>query len=358
MKYLIFNILFLVFGLLAASAQNSVTIDQEIRSLGEVPWQQPKTVTFELKNTSTSSWRLTDVHASCGCTQVIWPREDIKPEETATLQVIFDARQLGSFQKEIEVYTSASAEPIYLTLQGRVVTTVTDYEDSFPIDLGSVRLNNNVVAFDDVNRGEKPEVILQVVNTSRESYKPELMHLPSYLSARYIPELLAGGRVGRIHLTLDSEKLKNYGLTETTIYLARHLGDKVGTENEIDVSAVLLPSFAHLSAAELATAPQLSLSQDSLDFSALAGKKKLTQTLLIQNSGQSPLEISNMQVQGKGVAISLSSRTIAPGKSAKLKVTIQHASLQQMKNDPHILLITNDPAQPKKTINIYGASRK
>ena len=65
-----------------------------------------------------------------------------------------------------------------------------------------------------------------------------------------------------------------------------------------------------------------------------------------------------MQVQGKGVAISLSSRTIVPGKSAKLKVTIQHASLQQMKNDPHILLITNDPAQPKKTIYIYGASRK
>ena len=202
---------------------------------------------------------------------------------------------LGSFQKEIEIYTSATKEPIYLTLQGRVVTSVTDYTDNFPIDLGTVRLNTNVIEFDDVNRGERPEAILQVVNNSRESYRPELMHLPSYLSARYVPERLAGGRVGRIHLTLNSEKLKNYGLTETTIYLSRTIGDKVGPDNEISVSAVLLPSFARLNADELASAPVLQLSEDSLDFSDLGNRKKLTHSILIRNTGLRELKVSSVQ---------------------------------------------------------------
>ena len=332
-------------------AQPVLTVEREIVNMGEVQWQQPKTATFQLKNSGSAPWHLTDVHASCGCTQVSWPREDVAPGETATLQVTFDAKLLGSFQKEIEVYTSASQEPTYLTLQGRVVTELTGDTDNFPIDLGNVRLSTNVIEFDDVNRGDHPEAILQVVNNSRESYKPQLMHLPSFLTARYVPEQLAGGRVGRIHLTLNSERLKDYGLTETTVYLARKLGDKVSSDNEISVSAVLLPSFAGLSAADLAAAPVMQLSQDSLDFTDIGTKKKLTKTILVQNTGLSDLKVSKLQVYGRNLGISLSNRVIQPGKTAKLKVTLQRDLIRKMKHQPRILLITNDPKYPKCVIN-------
>lgn len=346
------NLLFLVLPL-SAWAQPAITAEREIVNLGEVAWQQPKNASFELKNSGTEAWHLTAVHASCGCTQVTWSKEDVPPGGSTRIEVTFDAKMLGSFQKEIEVYTSASAEPTYLTLQGRVVTTLTDYTDNFPIDLGNVRLNTNVIEFDDVNRGDHPEAILQVVNNSRESYKPELMHLPSYLSARYVPELLAGGRIGRIHLILNSEKLKDYGLTETTIYLARKLGDKVSADNEINVSAVLLPSFAKLSASALAAAPKMQLSQDSIDFSDIGKKKKLTKTILVQNTGLSDLQVSNVQVYGRSLTLSLSDRVIQPGKTAKLKVTLQQDLLRKMKHQPRILLITNDPAHPKTVINCH-----
>lgn len=320
--------------------------------MGEVAWQQSKSATFELKNSGITPWHLTEVHSSCGCTQVTWPREDVAPGQTARIDVTFDAKLLGSFQKEIEVYTSASSGPIYLTLQGRVVTTVTDFTDDFPIDLGNVRLNTNVVEFNDVNRGEHPEIILQVVNNSRESYKPELMHLPSFLSARYVPERLAGGRVGRIHLTLNSERLKDYGLTETTVYLARKMGDRVGTDNEINVSAFLLPSFAKLSDKELAVAPTMKLSQDSLDFSDIGSKNKLTKTILVQNTGLTDLKVSNVQLHGRGLSLSLSDRIIRPSKTAKLKVTLQQGILSQMTQQPRILFITNDPTHPKTVIDV------
>ena len=324
----------------------------EIVNLGEVAWQQPKTATFELKNSGRVPWRITEVHSSCGCTQVSWPRESVEPDKVATVKVTYDAQLLGSFQKEIEIYTTATKEPTYLTIQGRVVKTVTDFTDDFPIDLGNVRLNTNVIAFNDVIRGEHPEAILQVVNNSRESYKPELMHLPSFLTARYVPELLAGGRVGRIHLTLNSERLNDYGLTESTIYLARKMGDRVGPGNEISVSAILLPSFSKMSESERATAPVIQMSQDTLDFKDSSSKKKLTQTIYVQNTGLSNLQISNVQIHGSGLALSLSDRIIRPSKTAKLKVTLQPELLGKNEQLPHILLITNDPKQPKVVIHI------
>lgn len=333
-------------------AQAPLYVEDEVINVGEVHYQQPKTATFHITNRGSEPLLIRDVHASCGCTKVVWPDSPVAPGGKADIAVTYDAGMMGTFQKELEVYTSASEAPLYLTLQGRVVDTFSaDGHHDFPIDLGSVRLSSNVVEFDDVNSGEAPEVTLQVLNTAKSPYKPELMHLPPYLTARYVPERLAGGRVGRIVLRLDSEKLKSHGLTQTTVYLARRMGDKVGSDNEIAVSALLLPPFAHLTAQQMQTAPHIQLSADTLDFRAMAGKKKLTHTLTVSNTGQRPLTISRLQVYGKALSVSLSHRVIQPGQQARLKITATAAYLSKQKHTPRVLIICDDPQQPKTILH-------
>jgi P pilus assembly chaperone PapD len=345
----------LVAASLGASAQPQLTVTRELQNVGDVMFQQPKSISFEIKNSGNEALVLKAVNMPCGCLQASWPQEAIHPGKTAKIELLFDAALLGTFQKEVEIYSNASDEPTYLTVLGRVVREAveTNYDD-FPIDLGNIRLSTNNVEFNDIYNGQQAEATLQVVNMSKQSYKPELMHLPPYLTARYLPEKLAGGRVGRIVLTLNSSKLKSYGLTETTIYLSRKLGDRVSPQNEINVSAVLLPSFAHLTAQEKAKAPQLQLSADSLDFGSLGTKRKAKQTILVTNTGQSRLTISSVQVQGRALNVSLSKRTIEPGKSAKLTVTVLTEQLRKAKTAPRILIIANDPKRPKVTLQVQG----
>ena len=338
-----------------AWAQPRMETDQDVVNVGEVVFQQPRTVTFQMKNTGTEPLNIKTVHPSCGCTMVEWTRTPIAPGETGHIKAIYDALTLGSFQKELEVYTNASDEPVYLAMQGRVVSTVTDYDGSFPIDLGVVRLNTNEIEFDDVNRGDHPVAQLVLVNTSRSSYTPQLMHLPPYLTAKYMPERLAGGRVGRILLTLDTELLKNFGLTQTSIYLARKMGDRISADNEIAVSAVLLPDFSHLTATDIESAPHMVLSADSIDMGSIGTKSKLTQTITVTNDGQRPLEVSRLQVYGKALGVSLSDRTIQPGRSAKLKVTVHAKYLASSKSRPRVLLISNDPERPKTVIHVRAS---
>ena len=338
--------------ILPLASQPRMVFDNDIMNMGEVMFRHPRAISFNVRNAGSQPLTITAVNPSCGCTKVTWPQTPIQPNESAQITAEYDARLLGTFQKELEVYSNASDEPVYLTLQGRVVTTMTDYSGSFPYDLGNVKLSASEVEFDDVNLGDRPMAELQVVNASRSVYTPQLMHLPPYLEARYIPEQLAGGRVGRIQLTLNSDMLKSYGLTQTSVYLARQPGDKVSNDNEISISAVLLPAFNHLTATEMANAPHMVLSEDSLNIGSMNGKKKVSRTIVILNTGQSPLVVSSLQVYGKALGVSLNDRTIAPGKSAKLKITAYHQYVAKTKIAPRILLITNDPQRPKHTIRV------
>jgi hypothetical protein len=339
-------------GNCVALAQPRFVPDQEIMKLGEVQFQTPRNITFGFANKGNRSLKIKEVKPSCGCTTVKFPTDDIKAGEHGQIVATYDAGMLGTFYKELAVYTNYREEPFYLTMQGTVVTDVQDWSGEYPINLGNVSLLSNYIEFDNVNKGDRPVAELHLVNTEHTAFKPELMHLPPYLTAQAVPENIPAGKPGIIYLTLDSEKLADYGLTQTNIYLARYLGDKVSETNEILVSAVLLPDFSNLTQTQLDNAPMMELSSTQLDMGQMGAKKKLTETVMVTNTGKSALEIKKVQVFNKALTVSLSNRTLAPGKSAKLKISAVASYMKQAKSRPRVLLISDDPRNPLQTINV------
>ncbi len=351
MKHLNLIILFLLLSS-AVCSQPRFVPDTEIMKVGEVMFQCPKTVNFGFVNKGNEPLILRHVDAACGCLAVEYPQDSIAAGERAQIRVVYDAGILGTFYKDVEVLTNASEKPVYLALQGCVVTDVKDFSGDYPIDLGNVRMKSNYVEFDNVNKGEHPVAELQLVNTERTVFHPELMHLPPFLTAQYLPESIPAGREGVIRLTLNSEELPMLGLNQTRIYLARYLGDKIGEANEILVSAVLLPDFSQLTEADQVQAPRLELSEHNLDMGSLGDKPKKTAVLTLHNAGRRPLHVHQVQVFNKAVSVSLGNRTIKPGKTTKLKITVTAQDLRTAKTRPRVLLITDDPAHAKEVINI------
>lgn len=351
MKHLNLIILCLLLPL-AVCSQPRFVPDTEIMKVGEVMFQRPKTVTFGFVNKGSEPLILRQVNPACGCLAVEYPRDSIAAGERAQIRVVYDAGILGTFYKDVEILTNASEKPVYLALQGCVVTDVKDFSGEYPIDLGNVRMKTNYLEFDNVNKGDHPVAELQLVNTERTVFHPELMHLPPFLTAQYVPESIPAGQEGIIRLTLNSEELPMLGLNQTSIYLARYMGDKIGEANEIIVSAVLLPGFSQLTEAQQAQAPRLELSEHNLDMGSLGDKPKKTAVLTLHNAGQSPLHVHQVQVFNKAVSVSLGNRTLKPGKTTKLKITVTAQDLRSAKTRPRVLLITDDPAHAKEVINI------
>lgn len=328
-------------------AQPSVVFDAPKHDMGSILWNNPAIARFTIKNSGDKPLAIENIEASCGCTVAKWDKKNIAPGTSSEISVSYNAEMLGHFTKQVAVYTNASKRPTYLTIYGNVVAQLPDYIGEYKRKIGDIKLNTEDIEFDDVNIGDTPVKTIEIFNEGTKTYKPELMHLPKYLSAKAIPETLLPNRSGKIQVTLNSRMLNNMGLTHTSVYLSRFPGDKVDEENEIGVSAVILPEAAQLSEAQLSQAPCISLSSDTLVLEGINEKNKASGTLTITNSGKSTLQIRSLQVFASALNVGVS-RKIAPGKQTKLKITVLRKFLKQnSRNRLKVLMITNDPQQPK-----------
>ena len=338
--------------LLASAVSNAQKISspETVIDCGQVLYQKPITVTFTIQNHTTRSVTIKNVETSCGCTTALASKRHIAANKEITIKATYDAKQLGHFQKEVWVYDN-DGKPLTLTMKGVVVANIKDYSSTYPYLIGQIRADRNEIEFDNVNKGTAPTQTIHILNTSGETVNPVIMHLPDYLRAQISPAQLAPDQSGEVTFTLISEKLPRMGLSQNTIYLGKYAGDKVAPTKEIGVSSILLPSFDNNTTT--AGSPRLKLSATSIDSSNMSGKaEKKKGEITITNTGNSTLDISSIQMFTTGMQVSLGKTVIAPSESTKLKVQINETELLQINKRPRILMITNDPSNPKVIINI------
>ena len=94
------------------------------------------------------------------------------------------------------------------------------------------------------------------------------------------------------------------------------------------------------------------ISSTVLDLGEFGGKKKKKGTIVIENLGRTDLEITSLQMFTDGLTVELSDTVIQPGNSAKLRVTADKKAMKGVKRQPRILMITNDPRNPKVVVDV------
>lgn len=343
---------FCLFGLLPLNAQK-VQIDHPVVNVGKTGFEMPVTATFELKNKGSRHLSIVDVKTDCGCTKADYPQKSIGGGDKFTISMTYDARQLGHFTKQAAVWFSNSEKPLWLTMKGVVVTEMTDHSKNYPFAFGDLLADMNNVEFDDVKQGEHPEVEIRVLNNGSSVMTPNIQHLPPYLTSMATPETLAPGRAGKVTLMLNTDHLHDYGLTQTTVYLAEQLGNRVSADSELPVSVVLLPNTTLFSGSNKQYAPCMELSADSLTLGVVNGKKRKSEVITITNTGRTALNISSLQMFTKGLKVTLDKRELQPHESAKLKITMSDRNqLLKARQKPRVLMITNDPDHSKVVIKV------
>ena len=337
---------------LPASAQK-ITTQHEVVDCGQVVFNKPVTAEFMLKNDGHKPLVINNVLKSCGCTEVDYPKTGIAAGESFVIKAVYDAKQMGTFTKQVCLYTNADEEPFILSMRGKVVGSVVDFAGPYDEMLGAIKSDAQEVEFDDVNRGDRPVQRIHIFNPTDEVLEPVVMHLPDYLHAFVSPSKVAPRHSAEISFVLDSKKLRDLGLNQTSIYLGERPGDKIAPEKEIVVSAVLLPGFENMTPTKKALAPKIEMSATDLNLGSFKGKKKLKGEILITNKGKSELDIRSMQMFTMGLQVNLKKSKIQPGETVKMKVTAVAADLKKSRvRHPRILMITNDPDHAKVVVKI------
>ncbi|MBR6539043.1 MAG: DUF1573 domain-containing protein [Bacteroides sp.] len=335
-----------------AHSQAKLQIDNETFDMGEVEWNHPATARFNVINTGDKPLVISEIIPDCACSVAQWTMQPIAPGEKGMIEVAFDAKALGSFHKSVAVMSNAE-ELRYLYFRGKVVEKLKDFSKTHPYVIDGLRIDKQEFVFPDATKGEHPTIELSIVNQSNKPYEPVIMHLPIYVSMEVTPQLIEHGERSTIKLTLDTEQMSNVGLSASTVYLSRFAGDKVGEENALPLKAILLPDFSTLTEKEKANAPKLKVDVKKSNISqTLATKGSAKCNITLTNVGASALKIISVQVLGNGATVNLKKNTLQPNKSTRLQVTLHKNKLSDNNEAIGLLLITNDPKQPKTEINI------
>lgn len=333
--------------------QAQVRFSTEEYDYGIIPYGTPETAVITVTNTGNSPLVINKVYTSCGCTVADWDKHQIAPGKEGTIKVEYDAMLMGHFYKEITVYCNAEPHIFNIALVGEVSNTKVDYTKSHPYRMGDVLLDTGELLFDDIRLGHKYSREISVVNMSEEPYEPSIMLLPSYMSIECEPEVLKHRQMGKITVTLDGDKMRavGVGLVETSVYLSRFPGDKICDETNIPVSAFVLPEAPAYTEDELKNAPDFFITATDWNVDTNSRKKRYSKTVEIGNSGKSNLVIEQLQVSGRMISVSLSSKVIKPGTMARLKIKVnpKHAGRNKV---GRVYIITNDPNRPKEVITV------
>jgi len=95
---------------------------------------------FVFTNKGKSPLILTDVKSSCGCTVPDWPQEPIMPGKKGKIKVKYDTNSIGTFNKQITVFSNAENSSIVLRIKGKVedapneTVPVKDVKGAVPIN--------------------------------------------------------------------------------------------------------------------------------------------------------------------------------------------------------------------------------
>lgn len=348
----LFLFLLLVFTVSISKAQPIAIFNRTQADLGTILWKNPTTTSFTVTNRGNQPLLIQHVETDCGCTAAEWPTEPIAAGESTTITATYDAAMLGRFHKSISVYTNIDDLPIYLDITGSVSNQLTDYSKIYPYQIGNICLAKNFIDFGDIHKGGIPTKVINIINIGDTDFAPTLMHLPPYITVQSIPETLTRKQTGKLLFTIDSDKIPNWGQIQTSIYLSRFMGDKVSDENRINLSAILLPDFSHLTSAQLATAPSIQMSSEKISMTLPVNRKKQSQTVNISNKGLSELTIEAVQVSSSVLNVSLNKNKLAAGEKTKFKITAVRNTVKEWPTTAYVWLITNDPKNPKMTLEV------
>ena len=90
--------------------------------------------TFNFKNTGTAPLIFNRIYSSCGCTIPKKPEKPIQPGESGSIDVEYDTKRTGAFQKAITVNSNAVNSNIILRIKGEILPEPELDENGNPIE--------------------------------------------------------------------------------------------------------------------------------------------------------------------------------------------------------------------------------
>lgn len=342
-----------VAGAFTASAEVTVSFPVTSYNFGAFAEENgPVSCKFPVVNTGTEPLTILSARATCGCTQPKFSHEPIAPGDTAYIDVTYDPNyRPGRFHKQVLIETNATVPKARLDIEGVVIGAPRSIEYRYPAAFGPMKLEHPGMMLGDVLTSEVKTAYFNGYNQSADTLEIKPVRVPDYLQLLPSPEQALPGEQLSIVVFVYGEKCKDYGLIEDSVEISIRPG-----ENYILPFTLLVnEDFSKLSPDDMEKAPVATVSSEAVDFGTVDHKgTPLTRTFTLKNSGKSDLKIRRIYSADAGVTAQYAADTIKPGREQTVTATVDPNLQNGAILNSKLIVITNDPLHPSRTIRLTG----
>lgn len=300
----------------------------------------PAKVVFEFTNTGGKPVIISNVTSSCGCTTPSWSKQPIPPGKKGFVEAVYDPRNRpGNFSKTVTVYSNATNSPVKLNIVGNVLEKQNPIAESYPQQIGNLKLNNIYLNFGNIYNDKSKTLELKVYNPTSSVMKitVDKRYMPAYVTVSVSPEQLGAKKTGKITVTYDASKVHDWDYKVGYLYLNIN-GVRVSNKR-IQISAIIKEHFTQ---EQKLNPPKIEFDSKSFDFDTINEGQVIEHVFTFKNTGTSDLIIRKTRSSCGCTAVTSTNEAIKPGGTGTIKAIFNstHKRNRQIKT---ITIITNCP---------------
>lgn len=349
--------LFLASGLHAQEKiGNSLEVDKMVHNFGDIIHKSgPVSCTFTIQNKGSKPAVIYNVVSSCGCTDVKWTKEPIRPGGSGTISVTYSNDEGAyPFDKTLTTYISDIQKPILLKVRGVSIEKAKPLEELYPVAFGPFALRESLIKCGNLEQGGRKSEAVMVANTSAKAIKVEFTDVDPNLTISVSPNPIPAQSTAEMNFSVKADR-KIWGKNTywaTPLINGRAYTNKDGKQS-IGFWAFTKENFSHLTQDQKAAGPRPTFKESTYSFGKIKKGETVHATYTFKNEGKECFCIYKVNSDAKSWSHSTIPAAM-PGESVTFRVHLDTTNLPVGEHLTIVTLTTNSPLRPIVNLFIAG----
>lgn len=345
----------MVFSCMAAEAQvkldNGLEIDRTTYNFGDIMLGSgPVSCTFNLKNTGDKPEVIYNVTTTCGCTDVEWTKEPIRPGMSGKISVTYSNDEGPyPFDKTLTVYISNLRKPVILKLRGVCMTEKKPLGELYPVHFGGLALKDTMNRCGNLEQGGQKTEAVMVANISSSPIKVSFTDVSDNLSLKIHPNPVPPGSTAELSFTVTADRT----LWGRNTYWATPVVNGKKCDKALGFNAFTKENFSGMDEEQKAKAARPMFKESTWSFGKMKKGETVHASFTFKNEGKTPFRVYS--VDADACCWSHSDIPVAaPGESVTFRVHVDTKDMPKGEVLTIVTLTTNSPLRPIVNLFIAG----
>ena len=329
----------------------TVEFDKTIHNFGDVMLGDgPLKCTFTMKNVSDKPVVIYNVVTSCGCTDVEWTREPIKPGNTGTISTVYTNDEGPyPFDKTLTAYISGIGKPVILRIRGIAHEKQLSLEELYPERLLTAGVKSLELRCGNIEQGHSRSDETNMANLSDSPVKVTFSDVSRGLSLEVSPNPIPARSIAQLKYTVTAQP----DIWGKNLYYATPVIDGKSSDRQFSVFAFTTAGFSDMTAAERSDGARPVFTTNTCSAGKLRKGDTASGTFTFSNVGKDEFIIYKADTDWPKANVALPGN-VKSGYKGTVSVNVDTSDMPEGEMLVTMTLTTNSPTRPIVNLFLTG----